>query len=60
MLNMFHRNFKNFVELEVRKGCTGGAYSAASMKLGSLPKKDLQSVLVLLNEIAKQTQQVRT
>lgn len=60
MLNMFHRNFKNFVELEVRKGATGGGYSVASMKLGSLPKKDLQSVLVLLNEIAKQTQQVRT
>ena len=58
MLNLFHRNFKNFVELEVRKGFTGGDYSVAKMKLGSLPKKDLHNVLVLLNEIAKQTQQV--
>ncbi len=58
MLNLFHRNFSSFVELEVRKGLTGGNYSVAKMKLGSLPKKELPNVLILLNEIARQTQEV--
>ena len=56
MLELFHRNFKNFVDLEVRRGLQGGEYSVAKLKLGSLPKRDLESILMVLNEIAKQTQ----
>lgn len=55
MIDWFQSNFKNFVELEVRRGTKGGAYSTARMKLGSMPKKDLQRVMVLLNQISNTT-----
>ena len=53
-LQIFSRTFKQGVELEVKKGFAERGYASARVSLGSLPKKHLGDILVLLNEIAGQ------
>ena len=50
---MFQRVFKNYVELEVRKGVQGGGYTVAKAKIASLPKRELQGVLADMHQITE-------
>ena len=60
MFAPFQKVFKNFVDLEVRKGLTGGSYCVAKVKLGSLPKRDLEWVLAAMHTITEETPQIST
>jgi len=56
----FHKVFKNFTDLEVRKGLTGGSYCVIKVKVGSLRKKDLNEILGVMELIAGETPQIQT
>ena len=54
----FQKVFKNFSEIEVRKGLTGGDYCVVKIKLGTLAKKELPGVLAIMHEITERTPQI--
>ena len=58
MFAKFHKVFKDFTDLEVRKGLTGGTYCVVKVKVGSLRKKDLNDVLGVMELIAGETPQI--
>ena len=54
----FQKVFKNFSEIELRKGLTGGDYCSVKIKLGTLRKKELHGVLAIMHEITERTPQI--
>ena len=49
--------YKGFAEIEIRKGFTGGSYSATKIKINNLRKRDLPGVISVMHEITERIPQ---
>ena len=56
MLVSLQKFYKDFVEIEIRKGLTGGDYAVSKIKINNLRKKDLPGVLSIMHEITERQQ----
>src|SRR5262245_53568514 len=52
---IFRRHLQG-VLLEVRRGRQGADYASVKVQLGSLPKKDMEAVLWIVDQVARQVQ----
>ena len=53
---MFKRHLQG-VLLEVRRGTQGADYASVKVQLGSLPKRDMESVLYIVDQVARQVKE---